>query len=237
MRRSSSLLVAALASMLASGCQTDNAGKSLSSATTSSSTKVVTGKDNEPLPVPSLSGPTKLAVFDDYLHRGTGFIYPKVAANYARVVVVAYDPDEMDVSTNYVVRRSDGIMMFSTYIYPVTGTMPTISPMAAREPATCRRLFDQVVGEAMSIFREPKIDIDEIVPSPVDAEKSGHHAVLSASGHPAFSEQGMPGPLKTEVYLFCDIDTLWLLKYRITYPASMDAKPIVAELMKSVPRL
>lgn len=229
------LLAAALMILLAACQAKNNAGVGAVKDSAASSAATSAPEDSTPLQVPTFTTPRQINSAEVYVHRGTGLKFPSVAAGYSRTTLFTLDADEMDVSANYPVRRSAGLMAFSVYIYPITGSRPGISGREARDPATCRTHLDQVVNDALSIFDNPTIVAEESAPSPVDSTQSGHHVVLRAEGHPMLSQQGMEGPLRSEIYLFCNIKTLWILKYRITYPEKMEARAVIDDLIAAVP--
>jgi hypothetical protein len=220
------LIVAAFVSV---GCQ---------SAPTSGG-KAVSAKGpiglNDPWPSYTRTTPSPIRVSGDYLHTGTGLTFPANAGPFVRDKIMQFDSDALDVAANYEMpdaRRQK--ILVSVYIYPITGSMPDMTPARAASGDACLAEFRGVENVAQHMFINPKLVTDEPVAAPHPDFNAGRMAIFDADGgrnFPVFT-----GRLRSESYVFCGRNPLWVLKYRVTYEQNADVRAAVDALFAAVPR-
>jgi outer membrane lipoprotein-sorting protein len=191
------------------------------------------------MPVPTLRQPTKVSVSGPYRHKLTGFIYPEAIADFTRKTVVQYDDDGMDVSATYLGSLPSGKVVASIYVYPITSMAPDIHPAYVDAEDTCRQVFEGSKKSALQLYANPFVRETGATPARFGSTQSGYRVIFDADKRydiPAddvFTDAD--GPLTSELYLYCAIDKYWHVKYRFTYPRSVDARTAVNDFMAKVP--
>jgi len=215
--------------LIASGCQ----------STSTSATKPMAAKGpigiNDPWPAYVRTTPSPVRVSGDYVHQGTGLVLPANAGPFVREKIMQFDDDALDVAANYELPNTHRQkILVSVYLYPITGSMPDMTPARAASEDACLVEFEGVEDVALHMFINPKLTAEETVAAPHPAFKPGRLAVFDADGgrnFPVFT-----GHVRSESYVFCGRNPLWVLKYRITYEQSADVRSLLDALFVAVPR-
>jgi hypothetical protein len=226
------LIVAAL---LSAGCQSaptsSNGGAGSKEAV---NTKGPIGV-NDPWPAYVRTKPSPLRVSGDYVHEGTGLVFPVNAGPFVRDKIMRFDNDGLDIAANYQLPNTyRQKILVSVYLYPITGSMPGITSARAASEDACLAEFKDVEDVALYMFINPKLTAEKAVSAPHRDFKPGRLAVFDADGgrnFPVFT-----GRVRSESYVFCGRNPLWVLKYRVTYEQSAEVSSSLDALFAAVPR-
>lgn len=162
-------------------------------------------------------------------HRAARADFPMRAGDFHRTRVVQYDAEGLDLSASYDLRRPEGRVTATVYIYPVR---PLADDTPSSRATACRQEFE---ASSDQIKRQSR---------PID--KLGDDAPVEIAGttpalrhRAAFGFQtafdGREQPVRSELHLYCFVDDRWLVKFRITGPAGIDAREAIGELIRMGP--
>jgi hypothetical protein len=154
-------------------------------------------------------------------HRAARTGFPETVGNFRRLAVTRYDSAGLDLSANYQLIRPEGQVRATIYIYPAGGA-PT-APSARAQ--FCREHFEGVEGSILQTYRNAD-RIDEAGPAPARGGVDPGLAYRSSFRFPADIGRGAE-PLVSEARLYCFVDGDWLVKYRISASAGMDARAAI----------
>lgn len=225
------LIVAAL---FAAGCQAAPTAGSKNVGSNAVGTKGPIGL-NDPWPTYVRTAPFPVRVSGDYVHEGTGLVFPVNAGPFVRDKIMQFDGDGLDIAANYELPSTHRQkVLVSVYVYPITGSMPGMTPAQAAGDDVCSAEFKGVEQVALYMFVNPKLVAEKAAVSPHPAFKPGYMAIFDSDGgrnFPVFT-----GHVRSESYVFCGRNPLWVLKYRVTYEQSADVRGSVDALFTAVPR-
>lgn len=196
---------------------------------------------------PILSGPGEVAIQGRYIHAGSGMVFPTegmaAGSRFVRVSVNQFDDKGRDVSANYHVPTPSGRMLISAYVYPVPLAFKLVSPTAAGastvaslDPMLRDTVCQQEVGrretELTTLHPEAQLIREDPIAAP--------HGGTSVPGTVAVFEtndfvNNTPGRVRSELYIFCYVQDLWIVKYRVTPVQDRTSEAILAAFMKHVP--
>jgi len=111
--------------------------------------------------------------------------------------------------------------------------MSLISPLAdGATEAECRHEFD-----GMKLILERRFPDAELVDewSGVAPGLTGTRTGYAVAYDLVDDFFGATMPLRSEAYLFCNVDKLWAVKYRITYPRAVEARSAIASFIATTP--
>jgi hypothetical protein len=172
--------------------------------------------------------PNPIEVDGPYVHPATGMIFPVAAGPFHRTGMFDYRGDQSDVSGGYSTAALPNPTIATIYIYPALPVGPTDKPAEARK-RNCQQEYD---GAKANIAMHPGA---KLIEEGAAASPSVHHPQPGKRAVYTLESLGdRPGPLRSELLLFCDAATRWHIKYRITGPAEGDNGPAVQELMRAV---
>lgn len=164
-------------------------------------------------------------------HRTARTGFPETIGDFRRLAVVRYDADGNDISANYQLVRDDGEVRATIYIYPATpGLPPPVAPDVRER--ICREHFDGIEAAIRQAYGQGvRIERTEAAPMPrVDP----HLMYRSVARIEADIGRG-PEPLISETRLYCFVDFVWLVKYRISASAGMDASAAIESFVRLGP--
>ena len=205
-----SLLAAGL--FLAAGCQQGGAGK----------TPVASTAD---LPAYQSVSPTVLQDSGTYVHRWSGMGLPMAAGAFRRARIVKFDQAALDVSAEYHFKTALGMVLANVYVYP----MSLVSPPSE---ANCQAEFDAVQAILVQRFPDAERVREWLEPAP---DLATPHAGYAAAYDFVGDLLGSTMPVRSEVYLFCDVGPAWKVKYRITYPRNAAVEAAVKAFIAATP--
>jgi len=196
---------------------------------------------------PILSKPGEVAIQGGYVHAGSGMAFPTdgtaAGARFVRVAVTQFDDKGRDVSANYDMPTPTGRMRISTYIYPVPLAFRLTAPTAAAE-GTARELdsalrdtvCQQEVGrretELTTLHPEAQLIREDAVAAPHgETQVRGTVAVYETSDF----INNTAKPVRSDLYIFCYVQNLWIVKYRVTPVQDGTSEAILADFMRQIP--
>mgnify|MGYP000228706764 CR=1 FL=1 len=190
---------------------------------------------NDPWPDYVRRTPFPVRASGDYVHEGTGLVLPVTAGPFVRERIMQFDDEGLDIAASYEMPNTHRQkILVSVYVYPITGSMPDITPARAASEDTCLDEFKGVENAALHVFINPKLVDEKPIAAPHPDFKPGRLAIFDADGgrnFPVFT-----GRVRSESYVFCGRNPLWVLKYRITYEQSADVRSSIDALFSAVPR-
>jgi hypothetical protein len=159
-------------------------------------------------------------------HDAAGAAFPEQVGDFRRVRVTQFDEAGRDISATYRLERPAGTMVMTVYIYPAT-------PAAAGgRTQSCDREFEEVRQAIREQYKDAELTEDGAAPA-VDgvAGPLGRRSVYRLVAPFAGEAQ----PVRSEVDLYCYVGGDWLVKYRATSPAALDAAGAVEQFIRSGP--
>ncbi|MEG3085788.1 hypothetical protein [Sphingomonas sp. PB4P5] len=177
---------------------------------------------------------------DPYIHRQTGMAFPARVGSAIRHQVVRYNDDGADSGVGYQIARvgepdNDGMVAYlSIFVYPTQGPPAgaTASDGAARERA-CAATFEGMKHDILAREPDATVQVEERIEATSSAtiRPSGRRIVYRGGTMPfAGKEQAV----REEARLFCIPGGKWLVSYRVTSPASVDADVDVARVIAAL---
>jgi hypothetical protein len=196
---------------------------------------------------PILPRPGEVAVQGRYVHAGSGMAFPTegtaAGSRFVRVTVTQFDDKGRDVSANYDVPTPSGRMRISAYVYPVPLAFNLLSPNPAAEsaardldPMLRNTICQQEVGrretELITLHPEAELIREDTIAAP--------HGKTMVPGTVAVYEtndfvNNTPGRVRSELYIFCYVQDLWVVKYRVTPVQDKTSEAVLADFMRQVP--
>lgn len=166
-------------------------------------------------------------------HRESGISFPQRVGDLQRTRVVRYDKDGRDVSANY--DSTDRLLrLFATvYVYPappltVIGSPPEV--VAQARSGLAEREFARNKLEILRNQSGAKL-IEEREATHSEGGKTHHGAVAIYEYNYSFG--GPEVPVRSYLYLFCNVDGKWSIKYRFTHPRDVDGTATIEEFLQS----
>lgn len=196
---------------------------------------------------PILSQPGEVAVQGRYIHFGSGMAFPTegtaAGARFVRAMVTQFDDKGEDVSANYDVPTPSGRMRISAYVYPspasfflvgedlINASGGKISTPELRSKL-CRQEMEWRKQELLTLHPEARLIREESVEAPRNA--------TSVPGNVAVYEtddfiNNTPGHVRSEIHIFCYVEGIWIVKYRVTPVQGRTSEAILADFMRQVP--
>ncbi|MGO1076098.1 hypothetical protein [Inquilinus sp. CA228] len=196
---------------------------------------------------PILSQPGEVAVQGRYVHAGSGMAFPTdgtaAGSRFVRVTVTQFDDKGRDVSANYDVPTPSGRMRISAYVYPVPLAFALKPPKEADAAAVrlseglirselCRQEQDRRKQELLDFHPEARLLREGAIRPP--------HGEAGVPGNVVTYEtrdfiNNTKGLVRSEIYIFCYVQNLWIVKYRVTPVQDSASEAILADFMRQVP--
>lgn len=167
---------------------------------------------------------------DPYVQTQTGMAFPMHVGAAVRHQVVRYSADGADTGIGYQVPRDGRLIAYlSIFVYPAPP--PEADGDAARAKA-CRGVFEGMKRDI--VVHEPSATpiSERRVSSPASVFKARGWRILYAGGNGTFG--GTEQPVREQADLFCYAGGKWLVAYRVTTPAGIDASLEVGRLMRAL---
>jgi hypothetical protein len=165
-----------------------------------------------------LDEPVEFEAAGDYEHEPSGMLFPPTVADFVRVELTRYDRDGLDVSVGY---NHPMFVALTVYVLPAS-----IRPAPEKELDDTER---SVRGYSPDAKLEEK--------GSVRIAQGGQVAEgLHMRQH--YRDRKLDRTMVTETYVFRRTGNrmAWLVKYRITYPASIasNARPAIDRFVESL---
>jgi hypothetical protein len=160
--------------------------------------------------------------------------FPPTVGAFRRARIHQYDEAGRDVSVGYEYRTAGGRIAAMVYVYPAPGLASTDSsgavPAAARA-GLMRREFEARKREILSIMPDARLVAEgDAVLRQGAASFAGRKAEFMLER--VFS--GKRRRLASELYIFGYVGGKWIVKYRFSHPAELDAADLIATLMRDL---
>ena len=176
------------------------------------------------VPAPSAAQPQRVDRPGTYVHEEAGAAFPERIGEFQRTSVVRYDATGANISSSYSLRRPDGRLHLTVYVYP----SPTL-PTAEARAQTCRQEFE--ASRDIIVSQNKGAERVEDGPAPSAQGTSGHRSVyLFAANYDGEDQQ-----VRSEIDLYCHVGGLWQVKYRATFPAGYDATTDIETFIRTGP--
>ena len=168
-------------------------------------------------------------------HSASGMHFPATGGGFTRVGTRQYDAAGLDVSAGYNSVSPSAPIAVTVYVYPSPpvysiGSPPAVVADAKRTLA--RREYQRAMHEILQLRPGARILSEEDVPAPAPAaHPSGFLAHFNYSENFA----GQIRPVESLLYVYCHVGDAWTIKYRVTYPAGIDARAAIDRLLQDLP--
>jgi hypothetical protein len=174
---------------------------------------------------------------DPYIHRQTGMSFPAHVGSAIRHQVVRYSDDGADSGAGYQIARpgepgNGGMVAYlSVFVYPSRTPKPgSTGTMTAEQ--SCAATFEGMKHDILA--REPNVTVrvEDGIEAPAAASRLSGRRIVYEGGTAPFA--GKEQPVREEARLFCLPGGKWLVSYRITSPAGVDADADVARVVAAL---
>ncbi len=167
---------------------------------------------------------------DPYVQTQTGMAFPAHIAGSVRHQVVRYTEDGSDSGIGYQVVRDDRMVAYvSMFVYPAPAL--TQDSPAARDTA-CAALFEGIKRDILSHEAAAKLVAETTISAPSPQFKKRGFRVVYTGGRGKFD--GTEQEVREQGDLFCFAGGKWLVAYRVTMPAGIDATAEVDALLRAL---
>jgi len=181
-----------------------------------------------------LSTPEFIQRKEVYTHPASGMKFPVRVGGFQRVTLFRYDLQERDVSAGYNLITSTCAIAATIYVYPTPSPVSTGAPPETIANTRARLLeaeFTTRKQEILDSHPGARLIQEENIGLPQRGKTySGMMATFEFEG--IFG--GQDNALLSNLYLFCNVDGEWIIKYRFTYPKNVNASKEIEGFMKSL---
>jgi hypothetical protein len=168
---------------------------------------------------------------DPYIHVQTGMAFPATVSGAVRHQVNRYNADGSDIGIGYqVVRGGKMVAYLSIFVYPAR---PLDSDTPGERQRACAALSDGIKRDILSHEADAKLVIEQSVAAPSSNARLHGLRVIYSGGRGNFD--GGEQALREQNDLFCFAGRKWLIAYRITMPAGVDASADVERVEHAIP--
>ena len=167
-----------------------------------------------------------------YTQAASGMIFPTDIGAFHRNNIIRYSTTGDDMSARYFLETPQGRLNATIYVYP----SPQIEAGASPEMRAdgCEQVFAATQMEITSVHpHTTPLETGDTIVSQQGAEQRGRHAIYRITAPSAFGREHPP--FKSELYVFCFVQTRWTVAYRFTYPEASDSADAVAAFMRDLP--
>jgi len=162
-----------------------------------------------------------------YLHKPSGLVFPTNVGDFGRVLVLQYDEGGLDVSGGYDFRAAADGIAAAIHLYPAAQTA------ADTRDNLCRQDFARREQELRRAHPDAHKTAERDLPhSQVDQFNLG---IMASFAYDQLFFGATPGPVRSDLYLFCDVGGKWQFEYRFTAPRDFDAAARAADFMAKLP--
>lgn len=182
-----------------------------------------------------LDQPQAIIADGAFRHDKSGMTFPIAVGEFQRGVLQRYDQDGLDLSVGYNLYDSRRQIITTDYVYPAP---PLVSIGSPPETVTSARAF-----LAHNEFEARKCEIMQPRPGArliEDTEISipnGGNVRIGRMATFEYNEQfaGRQQSLRSHLCMFNFVGGKWALKYRITYPRSLEVTREIDFVLQGVP--
>ena len=171
-----------------------------------------------------------------FVHKPSGMVFPTKVGAFGRVLLLQYDEAGFDVSAGYDFRAAADGIAASVHVYPAPARTAFASPDNIAGNARdnlCRQDFARREQELRRAHPDAHKTAEQDLPqSPADQFRLG---LMASFDYDQLFFGTAPGPVRSDLYLFCNVDGRWAFEYRFTAPRGFDAAGRVADFMTKLP--
>ncbi len=184
--------------------------------------------------------PRDIDVTGPYTQPGTGMVFPESLRDFKRIDVISYNSERTDESATYLLERDgEPQIAITVYVYPVPADIGSALAQALPQSDLLgtwymigQQLFDDEEQSIVEVHRGAQL---------VDGGDTSY--VQRGVTYPgAFSnfrfQEDFFGTVETvdsALYLFPMVGGKWMIKYRITYPDSIDGEGPATAFIHALP--
>lgn len=176
-----------------------------------------------------LTRPEAISVAGPYIHKPSGFSFPVTAGEFKRGPVYQYDVQGRNIGVAYNLVDESRTIAATVYIYPSPAIMSIGSPSSVVETARthlCQQEFDVQNREIMAAHPNARL---------IDMSESSEGAIRHFS---LFEYKEVFANVRqllfSELELSCYVKGKWTVKYRITYPKTLDVVHEVKGIKRAI---
>lgn len=182
-----------------------------------------------------LAQPQPLFVQGAYTHALSGMIFPLSIGEFRRSAVLRYDEDGQDVSAGYDLYDSQLKMIATVYVYPAPPIISIGSPpgvVATARAISAKNHYEANKRSILSSYAGARLIEDTEISLPI-----GKHLRVGRMATFEFEQpfNGLPQQVRSHLCLFDHIGGRWMLKYRLTYPKSLELTKEIDTILLGLP--
>ena len=187
-----------------------------------------------PRPRP-LNQPQVIFTEDAYTHERSGMTFPLSVGDFRRNLVQRYDQDGLDLSAGYDLYLRQQKIAVTVYVYPAPPLISIGSPpgtVVSARTFLAKSEFEARKREVLQSRPGARLIEDTEISVPIGGTvRVGRMATFEYEDQFAGRRQ----PLRSHLCMFNYVGGAWALKYRITYPASLEVTREIDTLLHGVP--
>lgn len=170
-----------------------------------------------------------------YTHERSGMTFPLAVGDFRRSLIQRYDQDGLDLSAGYDLYLRQQKIAATVYVYPSPSLVSIGSPpgtVVSARTFLAKREFEARIREVLQPRPGARLIEDTEISVPIGGTvRVGRMATFEYEDQFAGRRQ----PLRSHLCMFNFVGGTWALKYRITYPASLEATREIDTLLQGVP--
>lgn len=170
-----------------------------------------------------------------WAHDKSGMTFPIAVGDFQRGTVQRYDQEGLDVSVGYNLFDSRRQIIATVFVYPAPSLVSIGSPtetVASARTFLAKNEFETRKREILQPRPGAQLIEDTEISIPIDGTvRIGRIATFEYEEK--FS--GRQQPLRSHLCMFNFVDGKWAIKYRITYPKSLEATREIDVILQGVP--
>lgn len=183
--------------------------------------------------------PRELDIMGAYTQAASGMAFPEMAAGFTRTGIVRYNSEGTDESAEYLLDAPGKEIGISVYIYPVpinlAGELAKVLP-SDELTRTRSMLSEQLFADEEQSIIEVHSGANILNEGATSVEQGGvAYPGYIASFRYAEDFFGQVQPVRSQLYLFPMVGEKWMVKYRVTYPDSLNGAAEVGEFVRALP--
>ncbi len=170
-----------------------------------------------------------------YTHERSGMTFPLAVGDFRRSLVQRYDQDGLDLSAGYDLYLTQQKIAVTVYVYPAPPLVSIGSPpgtVASARTFLAKSEFEARKREVLQSRPGARLIEDTEISVPIGGTlRVGRMTTFEYEDQFAGQRQS----LRSHLCMFNFVGGTWALKYRITYPASLEATREIDTILQGVP--
>jgi hypothetical protein len=184
--------------------------------------------------------PRELNVAGPYTQPASGMVFPETVRNFKRTGVVSYNSERTDESADYewTVDGKTNVAV-TVYVYPAPADLGSALAQALPQDDLVRvwvMLGEQLFAEEEQAIVELHRGSQVVDEGETSLDQNGiKYPGFTATFRYAEDFFGEVQPVRSQLVLFPIVRGKWMVKYRITYPDSVDGASQATAFMHALP--